>query len=138
MDMEALAQDIQFQEHLAKLRDIAIRTGNEPFIFTNAGFFERGDVFEAQTVKGHTNYIVFAFVRNNWVYYLHGDRKPQKVRKEKFMDLIDYGDLVHVPKEKRDPERIALSVLALLAADQGLAFNDYLDQIHGYGPGSRV
>lgn len=108
-----------------------------PFLRSNAGIFEMGAIFEAETVKGGKNYIVFMFTKDGWVYYCHAD-KGKKVREEQFKKLIDYGDLVPVPKEKQDPERLSLSVLGMMAMSNGLSFNDYLKVAHGYGPGSEV
>lgn len=99
--------------------------------------FQAGSIFEAQTVKGGKNYIVFMCVRNGWVYYCHGD-KAKKTQLENFKKLISYGDLYPVPKEKQDIERLALCVLGLKAMVNGLAFNDYLKVCEGYGDGSQV
>lgn len=99
--------------------------------------FESGSIFEAQTVKGGKNYIVFMMVRNSFVYYVHGDR-AKKVPVVTFKKLISYGDLEFVPKAKQDIEKLALCVLGLKAMINGLAFNDYLAQCEGYGSGSEV
>lgn len=111
--------------------------GVEPYIKTNAGVFEMGSIFEAETVKGNKNYIVFMFVRDHHVYYCHGDR-AKKVRSDRFQSLIDYGDLVPIPPGKVDPEKISLSVLGMMAMSNGLSFNDYLNVTFGLGEGSRV
>jgi hypothetical protein len=122
---------------MKEMEDNARKTGNSAILYSNAGVFQRGDVFEAKTVKGGTNYIIFLFTREGWTYYCHGD-KGKKVRSEKFKALIDYGDLVPIPKEKRDPERMSLAVLGLMAMDNGLAFNDYMKVAFGYGDGSQA
>lgn len=104
--------------------------------------FECGSVFEAETVKGGKNYVLFMRTHQDpggreWVIYAHGD-KMKKVYAEHFKKMIGYGDLVFVPREKVDPERIALCVLGLNAQANGLAFNDYLKVIFGYGSGSEA
>jgi hypothetical protein len=112
-------------------------TGVASYIKTNAGYFFHGDVFEVETRRGGTNYIYFSQVRDGWVYYLHG-QKALKIRYEEFLKLIDYGDIVPVPKDKVDPERLSLAALGLAATAQGLSFNDYLNRIWGVGHGSQV
>lgn len=107
-----------------------------------AGIHQWGDVFEAETVKGNKNYVIFAMeavdmMGQEWVYYFHGDR-GKKVHKSKFISLIDYGDLVAIPREKVDPERMSLSILGLNAMSNGLSFNDYMKVIWGHGHGSQV
>lgn len=134
MDKEAQKQWEQF---LSETESRARATGASSVIHTNGGTFVRGDYFEAETVKGGKNYIIFMFVKDGMVYYCHGD-KAKKAPESHFQKLIDYGDIVFVPPEKRDPERVALSVLGLMAMDNGLSFNDYMKQIHGYGEGSRA
>jgi len=104
---------------------------------TNAGTLQAGDFLEADTVKGGKNYIVFMMDYNGWVYYMHGS-KALKVQTEKFISLIDYGDLVYVPRDKRDPERVSLAVLHILAMANGISFNDYLKVIYGHGSGSEL
>jgi len=127
----------EYEEYLEKIQSREAETGVSSVIHTNAGIFQMGDIFEAETVKGGKNYIVFFFTRDHHVYYCHGDR-AKKVREDRFKALIDYGDLVPVPREKADPERLALSVLGLKAMSQGLAFNDYMQMIWGYGQGSEA
>jgi hypothetical protein len=106
-------------------------------------FYECGTVFEAETVKGGKNYVLFMRTHKDpkdqreWVIYAHGD-KMKKVYKEHFVKMICYGDLSFVPREKVDPERIALCVLGLNANANGLAFNDYMKVIFGYGAGSEA
>lgn len=105
-------------------------------------FYECGSVFEAKTVKGHTNYVIFMRTHTDkfgieWAVYNHAD-KAKKVHLSHFKKMITYGDLVFVPREKVDPERIALCVLGLNAMANGLAFNDYMKVIYGYGEGSQA
>ena len=122
------------------LQEVAIRTsqtGVQSVIQTNAGLFQMGDIFEAETRKGSKNYIVFFFVKDGMVYYCHGD-KAKKVPESTFQKLIDYGDLVPVPPEKRDPERLSLAVLGLQAMSNGITFQDYLKVMYGYGEGSKA
>lgn len=97
--------------------------------------FEMGSIFEAETVKGHKNYVVFIMVNNGHVIYCHGDR-AKKVPTKNFVDLIGDGDLNFVPKDKRDPEKLALSVMGLMAMSHGISFNDYMKQIWDKGHGS--
>lgn len=130
-------EERMLEEYLEKVQSRSDVTGVSSILNTNAGPFQMGDIFEAETVKGSKNYIVFFFVRDHHVYYCHGDR-AKKVREDHFKKLIDYGDLVPVPREKADPERLALSVLGLKAMSQGLAFNDYMKMIWGYGQGSEA
>lgn len=119
------------------MESAAAKTGVETILQTNAGIFQMGEIFEAETVKGNKNYVVFMFAKKEWVYYCHGD-KAKKVKREQFLKLIDYGDLIPVPRHMADPERLSLSVLGLKAMSQGLAFNDYMQQIWGYGQGSEA
>lgn len=105
-------------------------------------FYECGSVFEAETVKGGKNYVLFMRTHQDrdgreWVVYVHGD-KAKKVYSEHFKKMICYGDLVFVPREKIDPEKIALCTLGLMAMSNGMAFNDYLKVIFGYGQGSEA
>lgn len=122
---------------MEQAQERATLTGASSVLKTNAGFFQRGDIFEAETTRGRKNYIVFMFVKDHWVYYCHGD-KAKKVREDHFQKLIDYGDLVPIQKENADPEKLSLSVLGLMAMDNGLAFNDYMKMIWGYGEGSEA
>jgi hypothetical protein len=110
---------------------------NTTVIHTNAGIFQMGDVFEAETVKGHKNYVIFMFVRRGFVYYFHGDR-AKKVAEETFRKLIDYGDLDPIPPERVDPERKALAVLGLEAMANGVSFNDWIDIRYGSGKPSEA
>lgn len=126
-----------FEMHLEQLRKDSLKTGVETFLQNNAGIFETGAVFEAETMKGHKNYVVFMFVKDGWVYYMHGDR-AKKVRKDQWNRLIDYGDLEFIPKSKVDPEKKSLAVLSLMAMANGLSFNDYLKVIWGHGEGSQA
>lgn len=126
-----------FEQEMEKAQERSTITGVNSLIKTNAGIFQRGDLFEAETVKGRKNYIVFMFVKDHFVYYCHGD-KAKKVREDQFQKLIDYGDLVPISRDKADPEKLSLSVLGLMAMDNGLSFNDYMKMIWGYGHGSEA
>lgn len=126
-----------FEEYIEQAKIREGHTGVSSVIQTNAGLFQMGDIFEAETVKGSKNYIVFFFVKDHHVYYCHGD-KAKKVREDRFKSLIDYGDLVPIARDKADPERLAFSVLGLKAMSQGLAFNDYMKMVWGYGQGSQA
>lgn len=111
-------------------------------ITTNAGVFESGQVFEAQTVKGGTNYVFFMFIRDylngkKEAYYIHGT-KALKMPLQRFLDHVDAGELYPVPNDKLDPERMSLAVLGLNAMTNGLSFNDYLKVAFNYGDGSQV
>lgn len=130
-------QEKEYEEYLQKLESRHQQTGVQAYLESNAGVFQMGSIFEAETVKGNKNYIIFFFIRDHHVYYCHGDR-AKKVREDRFLQLIDYGDLVPVPREKVDPEKLSLSVLGLKAMSEGLAFNDYMARIWGYGQGSEV
>lgn len=130
-------QERMMEEYLDKARSRAEESGISSILNTNAGVFQMGDIFEAETVKGNKNYITFFFLKDHYVYYCHGDR-AKKVREDQFQKLIDYGDLVPVPRDKADPEKIALSVLGLKAMSQGLSFNDYMKVIWGHGTGSEA
>jgi len=99
--------------------------------------FEHGQIFEAKTVKGGVNYVLFLFQQHGLAYYAHGD-KSKKVPKEKFIQLIESGELNPIERSKADPERIALAVLGLQAMAQGLSFNDYMKVIWNEGEGSRA
>ena len=125
----------ELEKYLTEVASRSAQTGVESVLDTNAGLFQMGDVFEAETKKGGKNYIVFFFVKNGFVYYCHGDR-AKKVHAEHFKKMIDYGDLVPVPAGARDPERLSLSVLGMKAMSQGMTFHDYLKVIYGYGHGS--
>lgn len=97
--------------------------------------FPMGSVFQAQTVTGHTNYVIFMMVDNGWAYYCHGDR-AKKVPTAKFVELIGSGELEYIPKEKVDPERKSLAVLGLMAMANGLSFEDYMKVAFNEGNGS--
>jgi len=125
------------EDYLAKMESRKQQSGVQAYLVSNAGIFQMGSIFEAETMKGHKNYIIFFFVRDHHVYYCHGD-KAKKVREDRFLQLIDYGDLIPVPREKVDPERLSLSVLGLKAMSEGLSFNDYMKVIWGKGAGSEV
>ncbi len=132
-----MSQTSDFDSHLEQLAKDSAKTGVQMCVQTNAGIFETGAVFEAETMKGHKNYVIFMFVRDGWVYYVHGDR-AKKVRKDQWSKLVDYGDLEFVPKEKVDPERKSLAVLSLMAMANGLSFNDYMKMMWGHGEGSQA
>jgi len=105
-------------------------------------FYECGSVFEAETVRGGKNYVIFMRTHQDkdgrdWAVYVHGD-KAKKVYLEHFKKMICYGDLIFVPRQNIDPEKIALCTLGLMAMSNGLAFNDYLKVIFGYGQGSEA
>jgi len=112
---------------------------NSLTLHTPYGDYDAGQVFEAQTVKGSKNYILFFFecVRGgqSWVYYLHGDR-AKKVTKEQFIKCIEYGDLVPIPVGQEDPERMALASIGLRAMLNGVSFQDYLKVVWGHGEGT--
>lgn len=131
------SEDRQYEEYMEKLQSRANSSGVQSYIETNAGVFQMGAIFEAETTRGGKNYITFFFLRDHYVYYCHGD-KAKKVREDQFLKLIDYGDLVPVPREKADPERLAFSVLGMKAMSEGLAFNDYMKVMWGYGQGSEA
>lgn len=99
--------------------------------------FQMGDVFNAETVKGSKNYVVFMMVQNGYAYYCHGDR-AKKVPVTKFIELIGAGDLEYVDKKSLDPERKSLAVLGLMAMANGLSFEDYMKVAFNHGNGSRV
>lgn len=125
------------EKYLQEVASRTAQTGVQSVIHTNGGLFQMGDIFEAETKKGGKNYIVFFFVKNDWVYYCHGD-KAKKISESHFRKLIDYGDLVPVPPEKRDPERLSLAVLGLQAMSNGVTFNDYLKVMYGHGEGTKA
>lgn len=127
----------EIEQYLEQVAHRSKMSGVTSVLECNAGIFQMGDIFEAETTRGHKNYIVFFFVKNGFVYWCHGD-KAKKTRVESFLSLIDYGDLVPVPREKADPERLALSVLGLKAMSQGMAFNDYMKVLWGEGTGSEA
>lgn len=127
----------KYEEEMALAARRAEITGASSVLQTNAGVFQRGDIFEAETIRGTKNYIIFMFLKAGHVYYCHAD-KGKKVKADHFQKLIDYGDLVPVPREKADPEKLSLSVLGLMAMDNGLSFNDYMKVIWGEGEGSEA
>jgi predicted glycosyltransferase len=127
----------EFDKYVEKMQSRREQSGVQPYLMSNAGLFQMGSIFEVETIKGNKNYIIFFFVRNGFVYYCHGD-KAKKVTEDQFKKLIDYGDVVPVPREKADPEKLSFSVLCLSAMSEGLALNDYMARIWGYGPGSEV
>lgn len=136
--MESLPSDLEIvdmQQQLAAA--YGAPTGSKTIIKTNAGFFQLGDVFEAETVKGGKNYVIFMFEKDGWTYYCHGD-KAKKVRTDHFKKCIDYGDLYPVPQDKIEPERKSLAVIGMLAMANGLSFNDYMKVYYGHGTGSEV
>lgn len=129
--------DKDLQKYIDEMKSASQQSGVESIIQTNAGMFQMGDVFEAETTKGTKNYVIFMFVKDNFAYYFHGDR-AKKVRVDTFQKLIDYGDLDPVAPHKRDPERMSLAVLGLNAMSHGLSFNDYVNVMYGNGKGSEV
>ena len=112
-------------------------TSGLTLVTEDAGSYEAGSFFEAETKQGNKNYIIFARVHNGFVYYFHGD-KAKKVNLVHFKKLISHGDLVFVPKEKVDIEKAALAVLGINAMLNGLSFNDYLKVCFNFGDGSRA
>jgi hypothetical protein len=131
MTKELTVEDVE-----KKLEEMyQIPSGSKTILKSNAGYHQLGSVFEAETVKGNKNYVIFMFCYNDWVYYCHGD-KAKKVKKDHFLKLIDYGDLIPVPPEKVDPERKSLAVIGMLAMANGITFNDYLKVYYGVGHGS--
>lgn len=113
------------------------KAGVSAAIQTAAGTICMGDYFEAKTVKGGMNIIVFFFEKDGMVYYCHGD-KGKKVPKGQFLSALDHGDIRPIPREKVDPERVALSVLGLQAMANGLAFNDYINVMFNNGKPSEA
>ena len=97
--------------------------------------YPMGSVFNAQTVKGGKNYVIFMMVNNGWAIYCHGD-KAKKVPVAKFIELIGSGDLEYVPKEAQDPEKKSLAVLGLMAMANGMGFEDYMKIAFNEGEGS--
>ena len=97
--------------------------------------YQMGTVFNAKTVRGGTNYVIFMMVNNGWAYYCHADR-AKKVPVKDFIDLIGSGDLEFVPKDKQDPEKKSLAVLGLMAMANGMGFEDYMKIQYNEGSGS--
>lgn len=120
-----------------EIAQLDLNTQNGLYLETSVGTFQSGQIFEAKTVKGGTNYVIFFFARGPWVYYCHGDR-AKKVSREKFVSLIMYGDLNPIDRDKAEPERMALAVLGLQAMVNGVSFQDYLKVAFGHGQGSEA
>jgi hypothetical protein len=135
-EAQIVDQFLEFQSKL-KRQQLAPPGSNLKLVTQDAGSYDAGSIFEAETTKGGKNYIVFAMVYNGWAYYFHGDR-AKKVPEADFKSRISYGDLVYVPREKADIERLALCVLGVNAMLNGLSFEDYLKVAFNYGKGSQV
>jgi len=71
-----------------------------------------GDLFEAKTVKGHTNLIVAMRVKDGHMFYSHGD-KVKKTPIADFIKAIEWGDLqIRLPKEI-DTDRLSQVAIGL-------------------------
>ena len=84
-----------------------------------------GDLYEAKTVKGHTNLLVALRCIEGWVYYAHGD-KVRKVQIEQFARAIEIGDLLLKWPDEIDTERLSMSVIALDAMANRRSFEQSL------------
>lgn len=71
-----------------------------------------GNIFEARTVKGHTNLIMAMRVLEGWLYYVHAD-KVRKVRMEEFVSSVMHGDLQPRSYNEVDVGRLSMAGIAL-------------------------
>lgn len=91
-----------------------------------------GDIFEAQTVKGHTNLIValrnFIDPTNNslWILYLHGGN-AKKTPMLGFVRAVESGDLQLRSPFEIDTERLALSDIYFEAFCNSRRFEEQID-----------
>lgn len=84
-----------------------------------------GDVYEAKTVKGHTNLLVALRLAEGWMYYAHGD-KVKKVPFVQFKSALESGDIQFKFPDEIDTERLSLSVIALDALANRRSFEESL------------
>lgn len=71
-----------------------------------------GQIFEARTVKGHTNLIVTGRVYDGYMYYFHGD-KARKVKLDQFVKAVMSGDLQPRDPKEIDTERLSLATISI-------------------------
>jgi hypothetical protein len=92
-----------------------------------AGEFEihSGDVFEAKTVKGHTNLIIALRIYEGWLLYAHGD-KVRKVPARQFINAIESGEIEIRWPDEIDTERLSLAVIMLDAIANRRTFEESL------------
>jgi hypothetical protein len=103
--------------------------------FKNGLVVRAGNIFEARTVKGHTNLIVAMRVLNGHMYYLHGD-KARKVRVEEFARAIEYGDLIPRAATEIDTERLSMCAIGLDAIANRRTAEETID-FYGEGAAER-
>ena len=71
-----------------------------------------GQIYEARTVKGHTNLIVTMRVVDGWMVYMHAD-KAKKVKLDSFVHAVAHGDLQPRRADEIDTERLSMVSIGL-------------------------
>lgn len=72
----------------------------------------RGNIFEARTVKGHTNLLIAMGVSDGFMFYMHAD-KAKKVKLEQFINAVMCGDLEPRSAKEIDTERLSMASIGL-------------------------
>jgi hypothetical protein len=84
-----------------------------------------GDIFEAKTIKGHTNLIVALRHYQGWLLYAHGD-KVRKVPMKQFVNAIESGEIEIRWPDEIDTERLSMAVIMLDAIANRRTFEESL------------
>lgn len=84
-----------------------------------------GDVYEAKTIKGHTNLIIALRIYEGWMLYAHGD-KVKKTPANQFIRAIENGDIEIRWPDEIDTERLSMAVIMLDAIANRRTFEESL------------
>jgi hypothetical protein len=90
-----------------------------------------GNVFKAQTVKGHWNHIVAMRVYEGQMFYMHGD-KVKKTSLFEFVNRVKQGELIPVDVKDLDVDALATTAILLdSVANRRTSMQqiDYLEQM---------
>jgi len=97
--------------------------------------FNSTRVYEAETTKGAKQYLIFAKMQNGFVYFVQSGYNKNtgraKVIKQTFdyvLRAIEQGDIVPVPRDKVDIQKITAAALGLTAMSKGVSVEQYIDE----------
>lgn len=85
-----------------------------------------GDIYEAKTIKGHTNLIVALRNVNGFMIYAHGD-KCKKTPYKEFIRAVESGDLQLRWPDEIDKERLSMAVIMLDAIANRRTFEESIE-----------
>lgn len=106
---------------------IAFRERAKLLASSEAGYeIYAGDIYEAKTIMGNTNYVIAFRIMDDHMFYGQGD-KVKKVPLEHFLRAIESGDLQLKYIDEVDVERIAMCQICLDAIANRRTFEQAVD-----------